>query len=454
LQTGEIIYHGTNKQYVSKRFPNGKWVAEIRRVEKGRLKRYPRKAFATPQEALAYVVMTRPSPRGSASTVRRASEPTISNLYEEWRRHAWKNIANRTKAERERRWRLHIQPFWGGWTVSQVSRRAAQEWLTEAEDANEPKPAQLIEIRIDLHSMFKFAIRTEFADFERANPFEGLEAKTRPKRALVTIESQDFGPILHAADLLSREGFVTSHGLVVPWIVQMFAVSLLAGLRRGEVIALMHDRIDWDNGAIRVDRAMRREAQEIDERLGVPVGPILRFAVNLPKGDRIREVPLSDQLAAILSPLCQHRHAAEAQHAFLWPEAGGRMKDDSRVQRAFGNFRKWMSLLAKAAPNNGKELPDLPRSRWSRINAIVELLRCNPGNRIPDIFDRLDYRDSRNSFSSYLNELGIPQATHQQIMGHGPKDVTGTFYTRITSRAFQDARSRLSAGWEIPTDLK
>ncbi|MDO8655497.1 MAG: hypothetical protein Q7R48_03790, partial [bacterium] len=47
LQTGEIIYHGTNKQYVSKRFPNGKWVAEIRRVEKGRLKRYPRKAFAT-----------------------------------------------------------------------------------------------------------------------------------------------------------------------------------------------------------------------------------------------------------------------------------------------------------------------------------------------------------------------------------------------------------------------
>jgi integrase len=458
LQTGEIIYHSIAKEHVSNRFPQGKWVAEVRRVEKGRLKRYPRHAYGTPQEALQYIVTTRPGAKGTTPAVRMANEKTVGELYEEWRRHGWKNISTRTKDERERRWRLHIHPYWAGWTLSQVRRRAAQEWLTEAEESIEAGEAgtlglaQLREVRLDLHAMFKFAVRNEFGDYDRANPFEDLEAKVQPPRALITIESQHFAPILHAADLLSRPGFVTDAGPVVPWVAQMFATSLLSGLRRGEAMAFMWDRIDWANGAIRVDRAMRRKAQDINERTGVPSGPVLRQAVNFPKGDRLREVPMSDQLIAILQPLYEQRKMNPTGRPFIWPGETDSLKEDTRVQLAFRNLCKWLDFLAKAVPLQATNTVEPALTRWSRVNEIARLMVKNPGLRIPDVFDRLDYRDTRNSFSSYLNELGLPQATHQQIMGHGPIGVTGTFYTRVTSKAFQDAREKISSGWSLGVD--
>ncbi len=312
--------------------------------------------------------------------------------------------------------------------------------------------AQLTEIRLDLHAMFKFAIKSEFDDFDRSNPFQELEFITQPKRNLITIESQHFAPILRAADLLSRDNYVTEGGLVVPWIVTMFATSLLAGLRRGEARALMWDRIDWDNGAIRIDRAMRRGSKDINERTGAYEGEVLRMAVGLPKGDKIREVPLSDQLRAILEPLYEARDKDVQGRPFVFPNEFGGMREDTRVHNAFKNLCKWMHELVKDVPMNAKPDRELPRSRWSRFNAVAAEMLESPEFRLPDIFDRLDYRDSRNSFSSYLNELGIPQATHQQIMGHGAHDVTGTFYTRITSRAFQDARERMSLGWQFYKD--
>ena len=229
----------------------------------------------------------------------------------------------------------------------------------------------------------------------------------------------------------------------------MFATSLLAGLRRGEATALMWDRLDWKNGAIRIDRALRRQAQDIDERTGAPSGPILRQAVNFPKGDRVREVPMSDQLIHILRPQYDQRDTTPAARPFVWPSEGGGLKEDTRVRNAFQNLCKWLDILAKAAPIAQEDRIVFKRTRWSRVNEILLAMIENPALRIPDVFDRLDYRDTRNSFSSYLNELSLPHATHQQIMGHGPKDVTGTYYTRVTSRAFQEARQKISSGWSL-----
>lgn len=449
LQTGETINHTAAKQYVSERFPSGKWLAEVRRMEKGRLHRYPRKAFGTAQEALAYILSTRTAGK-DGPTVRLAGEKTVTDLYREWKRHAWKNISERTKEEQERRWRLHIEPYWGSWTLSQVRPLAAQEWLTEEEErlGEQGKGhglAQLEKVRIQLHGMFRFAAKTEFGGFERANPFDGLEARQRPRRSLITIESQHFAPILRAADLLAREGFVTRGALVVPWIVEMFATALLSGLRHGEVMALKGDRLDFANGAIRVDRALRRNAQDYDEALGRPSGPVLRQAVGLPKGDRLREVPMSDQLGTLLRKVIADRGNTSG---LLWPGANGRPKEENRFNTSFRTLCRWLDVLAKAVPLSTCQggVPNL--TRWSRLNAIIEEMHACPELRIPDIFDLMDFRDTRNSFSSYLNEVAVPHATHQQIMGHGStSDVTLSYYTRVTSIAFKRARLAIAEGW-------
>ncbi len=61
------------------------------------------------------------------------------------------------------------------------------------------------------------------------------------------------------------------------------------------------------------------------------------------------------------------------------------------------------------------------------------------------------FRDTRNSFASYAEEVGIPQATREYFLGHGAKGVTNRFYTDLTSKLLSDATSRLSSGWSLLT---
>jgi hypothetical protein len=95
--------------------------------------------------------------------------------------------------------------------------------------------------------------------------------------------------------------------------------------------------------------------------------------------------------------------------------------------------------------------PEIPKRRGWTHNPLVEEARRDPRLRLPDVFGDIDYRDTRNSFASYTNELGLSQATREHVLGHGG-GLTNTVYTEITSRAFQDARKRLSRGWKpLPT---
>lgn len=433
LQKGETIWHSQSACHVSKRFPTGKWMAQTRREEHGRLVKYPIKGFGTPQECLAYLKTLRPNAAGKV-TARRSNEPTVHDLYEYARAHTWKRLSERRKAGKESRWRLHIAPYWSGWALSQVTRRAAQEWITEREAAILAGEAgtlgipQLLEVRTDLNQLFELAADVDEGYGERRNPFQGLSFVDAEPRSMITMESPQFSPILNACYSLVDEN------LAVPWIVEMFATSLLSGLREGEVVALMANRIDFKKGVITVDRALKLKAQDVDDESGVPKGPILRVALGLPKKNKTRVVPLSDQLASILQPLVEQTDMTLAR-PFLWANASGGMKELNRFHNGFKTLRKRLDLLA-----------NLKEDRWSVFNALVDEHRADSSLRIPKIFDRLDFRDTRNSFASYANEVGIPQATREAILGHS-KGVTNVTYTDITERAMDDARERLSSGW-------
>jgi integrase len=457
LRKGETVYHSTMACHVSAKFPEGKWIAQVRREEKGRLVKYPVKGFGNPREALDYVKSLRPDARGRVQVDRRG-ELTVNDLYQFVTRQRQKRIGEATKKGKESRWRNHIEPEWGDCPISKVTRRAAQEWITDLEakiergESGDFGVGQLEKVRIDLHTLFE-SLDSFSCDYEdRKNPFDGLDYTPRLPRRKVTLESQHFPAIHYVCRRLVEEE------LAAEWIATMFLTSLLSGMREGEVVALCRDQLDFKNGAIVVDRAMRRTARAIDPQTRREMGPVLRQAMNLPKGgtptnDKTRVVPMSDQLADLLGPVWKRSNPAGGDWDLMWPSAAGTLREMALFRNVWGTLKKRLGEIAVLAPidHDAALWPEIPKRRGWTHNPLVEEARRDPRLRLPDVFGDIDYRDTRNSFASYTNELGLSQATREHVLGHGG-GLTNTVYTEITSRAFQDARKRLSRGWKpLPT---
>jgi len=456
LRKGETIFHSEMACHVSAKFPDGKWIGQVRRDEHGKLVKYPVKGFGTPKEALDYIKSLRPDERGRVHSVRQG-EPTVTALYEFVTTQRQKRIGERTKDGKETRWRLYIEPEWGGCALSQVTGRAAQEWITDIEArisqgrAGSLGLAQFEKVRTDLHALFESIGSFSPIYEDRKNPFANLDFTASPPRAKVTIESQYFAAITHACSRLVEEGLCTE------WVTVMFQTSLLAGLREGESLVLCRDQLDFDNGAILVDRAMRRTSRAIDPRTRLEVGSVLRQAMNLPKRgvpghDKSRVVPMSDQLAAILRPIYKRAGVKGAAWDLMWPSEHGTIKEMNRFRTAWSTLKGRLNEIATLAPLKKPETgwPEVPKRPGWPCNPLVEAARRNPALRLPNIFGEIDFRDTRNSFASYTNEIGLAQATREELLGH-EGGLTNAVYTVVTSVAFQDARKRLSEGWKVIT---
>lgn len=380
LRKGETIYHSMLPCHVSKKFPDGKWIAQVRREDKsGKLIKYPVKGFGSPKEALDHIRTLRPNERGQVS-LQRHGEPTVQSLYEYVREHRQKRLTESTKAGKESRWRLHIEPEWADWPLSKVTRRAAQEWLTLMEariadgSAGTLGLAQLVKIRTDLHALFESlpSFSSEYED--RRNPFAELDFISPPPRSKVTIESQYFAPLHYACFRLVDEQLCSR------WIVEVFLTALLSGLREGEVLALCTDQIDLRSKAITVDRAMRRNSRALDPKTRKEIGPVLRQAIHFPKGGttsnpKTRVVPISDQLAKILETVIETHGNEGNVWNLVWQSESGTLKQLTRFRQGLAVLLERLQEIAALAPIEQMEAwPEIPKRRgWQMDRQLTRL---------------------------------------------------------------------------------
>ena len=453
LQKGETIYHSTMACHVSGKFPEGKWIAQVRRENsKGKLEKHPVKGFGSAREALDYVKALRPDAKGRVHAAR-PGEATVAALYEYVKKHKQKRLAESTKKARDSRWETYIKPEWGDHPISAVTRKSAQEWVTEMEEKIAEGNAgtlglpQFQKVRTDLHFMFEALDSFSPEHEDRKNPFAGLDYSEQVPRVKVTIESPYFAAIIHACTRFVEEE------LCVQWVTQMFLTSLLCGLREGETMALCRDQLDFEHGAILIDRALRRNSKGLDPKTRREVEPVRRQAMHLPKGGtltnpRHRVVPMPEQLASILRPAHAKPGVEGAEWDLLWPSANGNLKEHSRFRRAWSTLCKRLQEVGElAAIDQNGPWSDVPRGRGWKANQVVGEAREDPRLRFPALFSDIDFRDTRNSFASYMNECNISQATREHILGHGGGNLTNSVYTVVTGTAFQDAKRRLTAGW-------
>ncbi len=94
---------------------------------------------------------------------------------------------------------------------------------------------------------------------------------------------------------------------------------LHTGMRRGEVLALRWDDVDFDRSRITIRRAK------------------VRGKITVPKSGKAREVPLSPELSEVLSDLAETRHRREGltDPGWVFLTAGGQQHMERNFSRSF-----------------------------------------------------------------------------------------------------------------------
>jgi integrase len=212
---------------------------------------------------------------------------------------SYQSVLNRwiTPSPDERRKELEGKgmPILGDWSILDINRSAAKTFVSRLLGMPDLSRKFVKNVAILLHRLFEEAIDLEFV---AANPFRKIR--------LPIGESADQG---ESRDVVvpTPEEVVKTFAKLPPTYQVLLATSAITGARRGELLGLKWDDIDWLNSLIQIRRTLQRLPEALldggvfrgVDRLGDSC-----LALVSPKSKKARrsiEIPpkLSDQLKAL-----------------------------------------------------------------------------------------------------------------------------------------------------------
>ena len=176
-----------------------------------------------------------------------------------------------------------------------------------------------------------------------------------------------------------------------------FVLLILYGLRRGEVLGLRWDDIDFDGGSIHIRQQLQRVRGELF------LAPVKTHAGQ-------RGLPLLDTAAQALKLQAERQAAYRIDMGSAWPETG--LVFTTRTGR-----------------------PVEPR------NFVRSFRRICDDNKIRLI----KVHHVRHTVGSLLKDLGVPARDAQTILGHTRISTTLEIYTDTDEQARRDALTRLQS---------
>lgn len=202
------------------------------------------------------------------------------------------NLRERTVANYESTLRKHLLPYFGRMEMRTIGAEAVERFV--AKKAGELAPKTITNLLLQLSVMFNFAIRHKYVG---VNPTKGVKRGYTPKREIQPLGFEDMPKFLDAAE-------PSHHAL--------FATAIMTGMRKGELLGLRWDDVDWENGVIHVRRGTWRG----------------KFTEPKTETSR-RTVVMGDELAAILK---RHKVACPASRDYLvFPNERGHVQDPGRM---------------------------------------------------------------------------------------------------------------------------
>ena len=193
------------------------------------------------------------------------------------------------------------------------------------------------------------------------------------------------------------------------WILLM----LLAGLRRGEMMALDWSAVDLKKRALTISRVavVHGNKTVIEDRAKTPAG--------------LRTIPIAQALFDALSSVPE-----ESRTGFVCLSAHGKQLTESAVSRGLEHFCEVMTRIANGEnPNNRVRVPAAVAEARAAARAADDYIVVS-----------FTFHDLRHTFATALYDAGVPVKAAQYFLGHADIRVTLDLYTHLSKE--RDIASR------------
>lgn len=295
---------------------------------------------------------------------------TVSQLFEEW-------FANKRgiKPTTQDNYRKYYEDYIcadygiGKLPVQSLTRPRIQRFYAEVR-AHGIAISSIESIHGIVHQMLDMAVD---ADILRRNyadrALREIKEDARMDRLHKMMMGEDVGERGRALTLAEQNRFFRYVLECQPWSYDMFRFMLLTGLRVGELMGLQWSDIDFEQHKLIVRHNLvcykGRDGQKE------------AWHMSTPKGNKFRELPLADEVFAILSERYKIRKPSatdvDSLRDFVWVSSRNRPLKSYLVNSLLHR------IIAKANADAGADDVELPAftSHWFRHTFATRLLEAN-----------------------------------------------------------------------------
>jgi integrase len=359
---------------------DGRWVAAIT-LENRKRKVFYGKTRKEVQEKLKQALHEQ-----QQGTLVTASQQTLEKYLLQWLEDRRVSVRARTYERYEEYVRLHIVPVIGRVQLQKLTAQNVQALYTKKLKEG-LSPTTVNTLHAMLHKALSDAVRL------------GLIARnvcdmvTAPRRAYHEITPLT---IEQAQQLLAM---VKGHKLEA-----LFVLALTTGMRRGEVLALKWQDINFVQGTLQVRRMLSRVPTKLAKETGQ------HYIEAEPKTERSRR-------SIVLAPLALEALREHRKRQFLaMAEAGAEWQDNDLVFCT--------SLGTPLNPNHVLE----------KFKALLQQAG------LPD----MRFHDLRHSAATILLDTGVHPKVVQEMLGHNQISMTMDIYSHVLPTMQQDAAKKLN----------
>ena len=307
----------------------------------------------------------------------RKSPKRVSEWLDEWVDMYLPNIAETTKIGYKTKIKNYIKPALGDIYLQSLRAEHVQKMVNDM-IARDLSPKNIRDTYNNINAAMKKAVILRMVPF---NPCEGVEL---PKLKRYKAKVYDIKMIHHLLDVAKDTD------MYLPILL-----CVTVGLRRGELLALRWDNIDFKNSILQVRSNMVRGEKD--------------FVIKAPKTEAgIRDIRLGDEVMAVLR------------------EERKRYLEDALVQGIGFQNLNFVIRQSDGSPIR----PDSMSQKWRRFL---------DDKKLPSI----RFHDLRHSNATALIQAGVNPRVVQQRLGHSDVNITLNTYTHVLPEMDMEAAEKL-----------
>ena len=286
----------------------------------------------------------------------------------------------------------HIKPVLGGIPIGEITADQIQSLINAKQKAGERKDGRegalatssVLKMKIIISASLKQAVRNHLIPFNPADAVTPPKMTRKEMRVLTPEEQDKFMTVLKGHRLEA-----------------LFKLALATGMRKGELLALTWDSINFEDNTISISKSANRVRDKETMKTSIVVGG--------PKSKAgYRDIVMLPSVAPIIS-----KHYMVQQ----------------KEQREAGSAYNKLGLVF--CSNVGTYIEP------SRVNTTLGKLLKQAG------IEHINFHALRHTFATRALENGIPAKVVQEMLGHADAAFTLNRYTHLLKETLHDEMGKM-----------